>query len=65
MTTNVQEAIDCIAKKLMEMADGAEAPPRIELNVQWIDASTIERRAWYPTVSLTASSEKVVNLADI
>ena len=61
----VQEAIDCIAEKLREMADGAEAPPRVEFDVEWLDISTIERSAWSPHVSIHAVAEKVVSIADL
>lgn len=63
---NVQEAINCITKKLAEMADGAESPPRVDFDVQWIHVGTLDNpNAWIPNVSIKASSEKVVNLADI
>ena len=62
---NIQDAINCISERLTEMADGAEAPPSIEFDVEWIDVSTIERRAWHPHVTIRASCTKTVSIADI
>lgn len=61
----VQQAVDRIAKELMEMADGAEKPPEVDLEVEWLDICTIAHRAWVPRIKIHASTVKTVCIYDL
>jgi len=61
----VAQAINRIAKALLEVADGLEAPPEVDFRVDWINCSTMTENKWVPSLSLSVESRRKVRIEDM
>jgi hypothetical protein len=61
----VAQAINRIAKALMEVADGLEAPPEVDFRVDWIDCGTVTGPQWVPRLAISVESIRKIRLEDM
>ena len=59
---SLQQAVGVIQRLLAEVAKGKKSPPSVRIDVEWIDVSTYEGRAWAPNISISAAVTQEVDL---